>query len=267
MPDEAAPLAGRGVLVTRPPQQTHRLARALERLGARVLRFPLIHLAGPSDPNVAQSGLAGLERSDVIVFVSANAVRFAFNLLPDLPGRVNRAQICCVGEATAATLQTVGVEAHVVPSQGTSSEALLATDALQAPEVRDREVAIVRGEGGRDLLAQVLEERGARVRLVEVYRREPPRGDLGAFLDEHAEGIDLAIITSGGALQRFARLAGLQRVRALPLVLPSDRVLEQAVGLGFSGPFCAPPRMNDAELAEAAARLAVCIAPRPARQG
>lgn len=259
MQDDGAPLAGRGVLVTRPAQQNHRLARALERLGARVLKFPLIQLAGPSDPNAAQAALAELGRSDLAIFVSANAVRFACNLLPDLPGRLRRARIACVGDATAAALEAASIEVHLVPDGGSTSEALLAMDGLQAAAVQGREVAIVRGEGGRDLIAQVLDERGARVHPVEVYRREPPGGDLAAFLDAHAGAIHVAIVTSGESLARLAELGGMGRVQALPLVLPSDRVLEQAVSLGFAGPFSVPRRMNDAELAAAAARLAASV--------
>ena len=258
--DEAAALAGRGVLVTRPPRQAWRLARALQRHGARVLRFALVEIAAPADPNAAQAGLARLERSDLVIFVSANAVRFAAQLLPDLPARLDRTCIACVGDATASALQTIGAPVHVVPREASTSEALLAQDALQHASVHGREVAIVRGEGGRELLARALEERGARVSVIEVYRREPPHGDLPAFLDVHAADIDLGIVTSGEALRRLATLGGMQRVRAMPLVLPSDRVLEQAVSLGFAGPFSVPRRMNDDELVAAAGRLAVSLA-------
>lgn len=260
MPDEATALAGRGVLVTRPPGQAWRLARVLERHGARVLRFALVEIAAPSDPHAAQASLARVAHSDLVIFVSANAVRFAAHLLPDLPARLDRTRIACVGDATAAALQAIGVASHVVPQQASTSEALLALDELQSASVQGKEVAIVRGEGGRELLARALEQRGARVGMIEVYRREPPRGDLPAFLDAHAADIDLLIVTSGEALQRLASLGGIDRVRRLPLVLPSDRVLEQAVALGFAGPFSVPGRMNDGELVRAAARLAASLA-------
>lgn len=259
MPDEAAALAGRGVLVTRPPGQAWRLARVLERQGARVLRFALVQIAAPSDPHRAQAELARLASNDLVIFISANAVRFAAHLLPDLAARLDRTRIACVGDATAAALQAIGVASHVVPQQANTSEALLAEDELQQDSVQDKDVAIVRGEGGRELLARALEERGARVGLIEVYRRAPPRGDLPAFLHTHAADIDLVIVTSGEALQRLAALGGMDRVRHLPLVLPSDRVLERAIALGFAGPFSVPRRMSDGELARAAGRLAVCI--------
>jgi uroporphyrinogen-III synthase len=256
VPDEPGPLAGRGVLVTRPAQQAHRLAAALESLGARVLRFPLVRIGPPSDPNIAQAHLADLEHADLVIFVSANAVRFACNLLPDLAGRLDRALVAAVGEATAAALHGVGLMAQLVPPSDSSSEALLALEPLQESAVRGRRVGIVKGEGGRELLARTLEERGANLSLVDVYRREPPADSLPEFLDANTGAIDIAVITSAQALQRFADLGGMERVRATALVLPSDRVVGRAVALGFDGPFAVPRRMSDSELAAAAVRLA-----------
>lgn len=259
MPDEADALAGRCVLITRAAQQSHRLARALENKGARVLRFPLINIVGPPNPNAAVSALVTIAENDLIVFTSANAARFAGVLLPDLSSRVGQSHIACIGDATAAALERVGIIANLVPTDGTTSEALLAMEEFDEAQMAGRRVAIIKGEGGRDLLARELEQRGAQVTAVDVYRREAPRGDLPAFLNRHGSEIELVVLTSGDALERFASLAGQERVARLPLVLPSDRVLEQAVGMGFSGPFAVPRRMNDAELAGAASRLAVAL--------
>jgi uroporphyrinogen-III synthase len=223
------------------------------------LRFPLINIVGPPDSNAAQSALATIGENDLIIFVSANAARFAGVLLPDVASRVGQSHIACVGEATAAALERVGILANLVPTNGTTSEALLAMDELDDAHVAGRRVAIVKGEGGRDLLARELDERGAKVTTVDVYRRQLPQGDLPAFLDHHANEIDMVVLTSGEALQRFVSLAGRERVGALPLVLPSDRVLEQAVEMGLGGPFSVPRRMSDAELAGAASRLAAAL--------
>ena len=42
-------------------------------------------------------------------------------------------------------------------------------------------------------------------------------------------------------------------------MLPSERVLKQAVDLGCCGPFTVPQQVNDDELARAAARLGTAI--------
>jgi uroporphyrinogen-III synthase len=262
MPGEAAPgprpLADQGVLVTRPARQAERLARRLERLGARVLRFPLVHIAATGDPDAARARLAELDRADIVVFASANAVRFAFELLPELAGHLAGARLACPGEATAAALRARGLEVELVPREGSTSEALLALQALQAATVAGCVVVVVKGEGGRELIARTLAARGARVASIDVYRRELPGGDLPAFLSAHRGEIEVAVITSGEALEHFARLAGLERVRTLPLVLPSERVAQRAGALGFTGPWAVPRRVSDAELA----RATVCLVAR-----
>jgi uroporphyrinogen-III synthase len=253
---ECPSLSGFGVLVTRPTQQAQRLVSALERHGARVLRFPLVEIGPAPDPNAAQSALAGLGEVDLVIFVSSNAARFAAALLPDLGSRIGRARVACVGNATADALEREGIGVDLIPATGTTSEALLAMDALVEHRVSGRRVAIVKGEGGRALLHDELVERGARVETIDVYRRHPPRGDLPAFLDRNRANIHMAVITSGEALARFAELAGMDRVRELALVLPSDRVLDQAAALGFTGPCAVARRVSDAQLAGAAVRLA-----------
>ena len=117
-------------------------------------------------------------------------------------------------------------------------------------------MVIVKGEGGRDALARALAERGAEVEPIDTYRRLPPDQDVAAFLDRHRDDLDIAIVTSGEALQALVERARGEQVRDLPLVLPSERVRAQARALGLHGPVELPGRMSDAALAEAAARLA-----------
>ncbi|WP_296815495.1 uroporphyrinogen-III synthase [Thiobacillus sp.] len=67
-----------------------------------------------------------------------------------------------------------GVEDVVTPD-GQDSEAVLALPQLQA--VAGRQVVIVRGVGGRALMADTLRARGADVHFMECYRRTCPHAD------------------------------------------------------------------------------------------
>ena len=61
------------------------------------------------------------------------------------------------------------------PAEGDDSEALLELPALREAIARpDPRVLIMRGEGGRELLAERLRELGASVEYLELYRRELP---------------------------------------------------------------------------------------------
>lgn len=259
VPGEASPLADVGVLVTRPVRQAQHLAEALERLGARVLRFPLIRIVPPSDPNSAQARLAELDATgmdaDLVIAVSANAVHFATELLPELAGHLRTTAIACVGDATATAVRNLGLEPHLVPDGGASSEDLLAMNELQSAAVAGRRVAIIKGEGGRPLLARTLTERGADVVQIDTYRRQPPAGDLAQFLDAHRDALQVAIITSGEALEWFVKQARREQITDLALVLSSARVRARALELGLDGPFGVPERMGDVALAESAAKL------------
>lgn len=256
-PDQA--LSSVGVLVTRPTHQSAGLQRMLERLGAQVFQHPLLRISPPLDPNAAQTALAEIEDSEVVVFTSANAVRAAVNMLPGVASRLRQPLIACLGLATAKALQGIGLTVDIMPDGASTSEALLAADALRAAAVRERRVSIIKGEGGRNVLADSLRKRGAHVQLVNVYRREPTGEGIAQLLDDHCGDIDMVIVTSGESLARLHELAGIERVANLPLVLPSDRVLAQAVELGFSGPFVVPRQVNDSELARAANSLMLGI--------
>lgn len=259
MPEHGLPLSGFGVLVTRPLHQSQGLQRMLERMGARVFQHPLLRISSPFDPNAAQSALARIDGSDIVIVASANAVRAAVTLLPEVASHLRQPLIACLGIATAKALQGIGVSVDIIPDSGSTSEALLALDEMSAAAVHERCVSIIKGEGGRCVLANTLSDRGANVQLVNVYRREPVGDGLAAVLDANAGAINMAIITSGESLSRLHELAGIERVNALALVLPSDRVLEQAVALGFRGPFVVPRQVSDGELARAAVRLAAGI--------
>ena len=93
-----------------------------------------------------------LDQHAVCIFISANAVRFGLAaLLPrltDAPGIVTIA----VGAKTRQCLAEQGIDA-VMPDRP-DSEGVLAMAELDASQVR--EVVIVKGEGGRELLATEL---------------------------------------------------------------------------------------------------------------
>lgn len=254
-----SPLNGFGILVTRPLHQSEGLQRILQRMGARVFAQPLLRIAAPLDPNTAQCALANIGDSDVVIFTSANAVRAAVLMSPEVASQLRKALVACLGIATAKALQGIGVNVAFMPDTGSTSEALLAIDEMSAAAVYGRRITIIKGEGGRSVLADTLDARGAHLQFVNVYRREPVGEALAAFLDDNAGAIDLAIVTSGESLSRLHEVGGLERVKRLGLVLPSDRVLEQAVALGFCGPFSVPQQVNDSELARAAARLVAGI--------
>ncbi len=225
-------LAGRGVLVTRPAAQAEGFCRLVAAAGGSPVRFPTIEIRPSADPAMAAARLA--EPWDVIVFISRNAVEGAL----DLAGaalRASPAQLAAVGRATAAAMRAAGIAPSLVPAAGFDSEALLALPALDA--VAGRRVLIVRGEGGRALLATTLAERGADVAYAEVYRRVAPSLDAARELPAWRETLGFITATSDEVLYNLLALVpetARPWLKGLPLAVLSARGADTARKLGFA---------------------------------
>lgn len=218
-------LEGVGVLVTRPRLQAQGLVEAIEALGGRAIAFPAIEARPRSDADIAADARA-LRTPDIAIFVSGNAVRWGLPYAG--PGR-----IAAIGPATAARLEASGRSVDIRSQQGYDSERLLET-----PELRDvdgKVVRIIRGDGGRELLATVLRERGAIVEYLAVYSREVPAhtdADIDALCSQWISGgIDVVTIMS---VETLVNLVGLlprecrQAMAKTPLVTPATRVIKEA---------------------------------------
>lgn len=232
-------LGGLSVLVTRPAHQAEGLCELIAAAHGRPIRFPALEIRGPADKQAARAQLEAAGRADMLIFVSANAVQYAFPLLPDrLPMDI---AIAAVGRATARALDEVGLDPTLVPEQ-MDSEGLLALPALQ--DASGQSIMILRGNGGRELLAEALRERGAEVTQVEVYRRELPQRSGGArnLVAGWDKLVDVVIATSNAIFDNLVQMlgeAGLEHLRRTPLVVVSQRAAEHAIAQGCEAVFVA----------------------------
>jgi uroporphyrinogen-III synthase len=125
----------------------------------------------------------------------------------------------------------------ICPEAGSDSEAVLAIPELQ--QLADKRIGIFRGQGGRELLAATLRERGASVDYIEVYKREQVQLDAADAADVAAfaapDKIDAITVHSGESLHSLAGLLSSARksILAIPIVVPSARVAKQAEQSGF----------------------------------
>lgn len=225
-------LGGLNVLVTRPSGQAETFAELVSKAHGRPVGFPALEILGPADKQAACAQLAQLESVDMLIFVSANAVRYAFPLMPDtIPLDL---QISAVGTATARTLREAGLNPTLIP-QRMDSEGLLALPRMQA--IAGQHILIVRGDGGRETLRQTLEARGARVDYVEVYRRRLPRRNPANLIQNWDRLVDVVTVTSVQILDNLFTLLGdegAERLRQTPLVAASPRIAGHARECGCS---------------------------------
>ncbi len=229
-------LEGLGVLVTRPEPQAGPLARRLAELGARVYRLPAIELKPREDRAVQRASLGPLDRFHWIVFVSANAVRFGVTLLEER----RDLRLAAVGPATAAALNHAGFRVALVPAAGFDSESLLET--AEFGHVGGQRILIVRGEGGREVLADELRLRGAEVSYAEVYERRRARPVPGAVSAVEAEWerglIDIVTATSPEVLRSLYEIlgpSGRQLLATTALLAGGPRIAAEARQIGLEG--------------------------------
>ena len=219
------PLDGVGVLVTRPQHQADDLVAAIEAAGGRAYRFPVFDIV-PREPAEVKRDIGSMGPSDIVIFVSANAVRFGLGIIGHPQPRV-----AAIGPATAAALKQAGVTVDIRPQDGFTSEHLLFEPALN--EISGQAVTIVRGERGRELLAETLRCRGADVRYLSVYSTRP-HTFTAAEIDEVVEAlrsrrIAAVIVMSVATFDHLERALPPDCLDALAgtlLVAPGGRVIQ-----------------------------------------
>jgi uroporphyrinogen-III synthase len=232
-------LAGLTVLITRPSTQQQTLQRAIEEKGGAVLSLPLIEITPLTEPIARQElkdKVLGLDNYQALIFVSSNAVKFGGELINDYwPQFPLGIDVIAVGPTTAeATRKLLACEV-IQPSSGMTSEDILRLPQLQ--DVKEKKIGIVRGRGGRELLATTLKERGALVDYLEAYSRKVISYDNKDFCDRvKAAGVKVLTVNSGESLDRLISLLADNKeiIEQLVLLVPSERVALQAKNAGFS---------------------------------
>lgn len=248
------PLDGVGVLVTRARDQAEPLCRLIEAAGGTAIRFPALEIAPPKDVEALNRLIDRLDDFHMAIFISPNAVNKAMNLVRARRGGLPaHLVVACVGRGSARELRHFGIGNTIAPKGRFDSESLLELAELQA--VQGKHIVIFRGDGGRELLANVLAERGARVEYAECYRRMKPAADVGPLLKAWARGeIDIVTVTSVEALRNLYDMVGKlgqQWLIKTPIVVVSERLNETCHELGFKHPAIVAAQASDEAILDA----------------
>jgi uroporphyrinogen-III synthase len=251
-------LHGIGVLVTRPEQQAMPLCRLLEAEGASTLRLPAIEIKAIGNWRETAALLGPLENFDVIVFTSANAVRFGVSLLD----QKRDLTLAAMGPATARALNQAGYRVSLQPPpplRTSGSESLLLHPRLEHPA--GHRVLIVKGSNGRPFLEQELARRGAQVVTADVYQRlpaTPSHAVLAAVLDRFASGaVQVITATSLDIADNLLALAtpALRReFERVHWLVPGERIAAGVRESGLSAPLLQADSAEDHDLVAALLR-------------
>jgi uroporphyrinogen III methyltransferase/synthase len=210
---ERLPLFGKRIVITRAREQASVLRDELAALGAEVIELPTIEIRPPDSWEPLDSAIRRLEEFQYLLVTSANGVR---NFLARLAacGRDLRAlhglTIGAIGPATAAEFTRTGIKVDLVPKEYVA-EGLLA--ALSDRDLRGKAFLIPRAKVARDVAPRVLEERGARVEVVEAYQTAVPEMSSQELARLLTPPPDAITFTSSSTVTNFSTLVGEDRLQ------------------------------------------------------
>jgi uroporphyrinogen-III synthase len=172
------------VIVTRPAAQAEEWVAALRRQAIDAVALPLIGIAAPADPSAVVHAWETLAEQQWLVFVSPNAAEQFFALRPSRLAWPSHVRAASPGPGTTGVLRRLGVPADCITEPAADalqfdSESLW--QQMSANPWQGAKVQVVRGESGRDWLAEKLRQQGADVGFVTAYRRVLPQLDAQAL--------------------------------------------------------------------------------------
>jgi len=212
---EQKPLFGRRIVVTRRMEQAGAFATRLAELGADVLEVPTIKISEPLERMAVVEALLEINSYEWLIFTSANGVTAFFDLffkrfqdMRDLGG----ARIAAVGPATAAKLRELHLQVDLVPEEFTGAK--VAAAFMKYQNIENVKMCLLRAEvAGREIV-DALQENGAIIDDIPVYRTEPDTGDrTGAAARLLEEGADWVTFTSSSTVEHFHARFDLPKLR------------------------------------------------------
>jgi uroporphyrinogen-III synthase len=235
------------IIITRPVTQTHRLAESLREAQRQVVLFPCMEIEALSDYRALDEVLAHLHEFALVAFVSPNAIAATMQRLQQLQyAWPKKLAMAVMGRGSKEALLGLGFDEiayniiHPLSQDRTDSETLL--EVLDLETLRTQKVLIIRGETGRELLADALRTNGIEVQQIAAYRRCVP-----AFsVEKQREFVRLLeldgdwVVTSSEILQTILNwaasaggLACVAKMQQQHLLVPHRRIAENARLLGF----------------------------------
>jgi len=245
------------VIVTRPPAQAAVWVEGLRERGVDAVALPLMAIEPLEDTRAIVDAAAGLARHALVMFVSANAVEHFFAaaaVAAATPGGFTwPADVLAgaTGPGTVAALRAAGVPpaAIVAPDEAAGrfdSEALW--QRLAGRPWAGRSALVVRGEQGRDWLAEQLQAAGAQVGFVAAYRRAAPqwRAEQRALAEAAlaAPAAHLWSFSSSEAARHLPHLMPRADWRGSAAAATHERIAEAVREVGFGAVTLIAPDMS-----------------------
>lgn len=224
------------VLVTRPDSRGQELVDMLNERQIFAVHQPLFTIAAGRELPMLPSVLSRLKSGDYVFVVSPNAVDYGVKTLIDT-GFHFRSDLkyFAVGQRTSKYFTEKAEQAAIYPLESENSEGVLALPDMQ--NLTDKTILILRGNAGRELLAETAILRGATIQYLECYRRESVTVDIPEKISVCKRlGIDTIVITSSEILKSLYEQTNencRQWLFECNLVVVSQRIGKIAIQMGW----------------------------------
>lgn len=229
------------VVITRPAPQAGKLAARLREAGREVELLPLLEIHALPDQAALSASLREIGSYDLVAFVSPNAIDAAFAHIASWPAGV---AIAVLGEGSRAALLRHGVDpASTVilsPNDPTRSDSENLLESIDLAALKGKRVLIVRGESGRELMADGMRAAGAQVDTLAAYRRTTPTltPQLSTQLVRLASSSHEWVVTSSEAMRGLHSLAEslaiVAKLQQQHFIVPHARIEQTARELGYT---------------------------------
>ena len=226
------PLRGLRVLVTRPRHQASALAERLRQAGAEpvvcsVIRTEPVEIAADVLRCVAAT------EWEWVIFTSANGVtsfRASLNGAQLDWRALAGAKLAAMGPGTASALESFGLRADFVPSR-----AIAESLAEELPAAGDGDkVLLPRAEEARDVLPDMMRQRGAQVEILTVYRTVRDDAGLSLLSTALEEGVDVVTFTSSSGVRALVETVGAEALKGIAIACIGPVTAATARGSGLS---------------------------------
>lgn len=191
------PLAGRTIVVTRPPDEARALSRLLQRRGAKVVQAPAIEIV-PVRSAALSRALGDLSQG-AFAWITLTSPRTVDVLAARLERREVRAKVAVVGEGTGDAFRRWARRAPDLMPRAFTTAAL----ARAFPRGRGR-VLCARADVAPEGLEEALRRKGWTPTRVEAYRTRVPRSlPPQARTALRAGEVDAIAFTSASTVRGF----------------------------------------------------------------
>lgn len=240
-------LRGLRVLNTRPLQQSQELNQKIKIAGGLPLSCPALEIAPPGQDWLPL--LPNLPNVQQAIFTSANAVAWSFSVFTEKQiAWPEHILVTAVGHGTALALRSRQLRVDNIPDIS-DSEHLLMLNTLQA--IRNETILLIKGKGGRTLIANTLQERGAQLIELDVYQRKLPDINQKKLDRWWREGcVDIILFTSQEAILNIMTMFGKDAeawLKRTPCLVISERLAQAALKSGIQNiSICSPDTILEA---------------------